>query len=92
MNKTLRKVLLAGLGAAVLTEQAARKVFNELVKKGKVSEKDAKAMIKNMVNKAKKDKDKVAKQVLGNAKKLVQNINEATLSEIGKLEKKLNKK
>ncbi|HOC18049.1 MAG TPA: phasin family protein [Vicinamibacterales bacterium] len=41
MVEALRKLLLAGLGTLDLTEEKARAVFNELVARGEMSEKDA---------------------------------------------------
>ena len=45
MADTLRKLLLAGLGALDLTEEKAKAVFNDLVARGEISEKDAKEVI-----------------------------------------------
>jgi polyhydroxyalkanoate synthesis regulator phasin len=41
MVEALRKLLLAGLGTLDLTEEKARAVFNDLVARGEMSEKDA---------------------------------------------------
>jgi len=42
MNKNLKRAMLAGLGALTLTEQLSKKILVELVKRGAVSEKEAK--------------------------------------------------
>lgn len=41
MVDALRKLLLAGLGTLDITEEKARAVFNDLVARGEMSEKDA---------------------------------------------------
>ncbi len=45
MVDALRKLLLAGLGTLDLTEEKARAVFNDLVARGEMSEKDAREVI-----------------------------------------------
>lgn len=45
MADALRKLLLAGLGTLDLTEEKARAVFNDLVARGEMSEKDAREVI-----------------------------------------------
>ena len=45
MADALRKLLLAGLGALDLTEETAKTVFNDLVARGEISEKDAREVV-----------------------------------------------
>jgi polyhydroxyalkanoate synthesis regulator phasin len=92
MNKGLKKVLLAGLGAAVSTEEAVKKTFSNLVKKGEMNEKDFSKAMKEVVEKAKKGKENFQKTVESEVKKIVKNLNLATQDDLKNLEKKISKK
>lgn len=52
MLKTVRKAFLLGLGAAALTKESAEKFVNELVKRGEISSRDGKALVKKMTRDA----------------------------------------
>ena len=45
MVEALRKLLMAGLGTLDLTEEKAKALFNDLVARGEMSEKDAREVI-----------------------------------------------
>lgn len=49
-----RKVLLAGVGAAVLAQEEAEKFVNKLQEKGEVAEKDARRLLDEMNERRKK--------------------------------------
>jgi polyhydroxyalkanoate synthesis regulator phasin len=52
MVDALRKLLLAGLGTLDLTEEKAKSVFNDLVARGEISERDAKELISSWSKRA----------------------------------------
>ena len=52
MVDALRKLLLAGLGTIDLTEEKAKAVFNDLVARGEMSEKDAKELVSSWTKRA----------------------------------------
>jgi polyhydroxyalkanoate synthesis regulator phasin len=52
MVDALRKLLLAGLGTIDLTEEKAKAVFNDLVARGELSEKDAKELVSSWTRRA----------------------------------------
>ncbi len=52
MVDALRKLLLAGLGTIDLTEEKAKAVFNDLVARGELSEKDAKELVSSWAKRA----------------------------------------
>ena len=52
MVEALRKLLLAGLGTLDLTEEKVKAVFNDLVARGEMSEKDARELISNWTKRA----------------------------------------
>ena len=65
MKDQLRKAMLIGLGLAVVTKENTEKVAKELMKKGQINEKDAKAL----VNKVAKEIDKTISKIESDVKK-----------------------
>ncbi len=63
MNESLRKLLMAGLGAVYLTEEKAKSLFDELVKHGEMNEQDAREMFASWRKRAGEQSDKIQKQV-----------------------------
>ena len=63
MIDTLRKLLLAGLGALDMTEEKAKAFFADLVARGELSEKDAVEMIASWSKRAAEQRDHLQKDV-----------------------------
>lgn len=59
MADALRKLLLAGLGTLDLTEEKAKAVFDDLVKRGEMNEKDARELISSWKDRANGQRQKV---------------------------------
>ena len=59
MADLLRKLLLAGLGTLDLTEEKVKAVFEELVKRGEMNEKDAREVISSWKDRAGEQRQKV---------------------------------
>ena len=55
MIETIKKTVLAGIGAAAVTTEKAEKALNELVEKGKLSANDAKEAAKKIADEGKGD-------------------------------------
>jgi len=92
MNKNLKRAMLAGLGALTLTEQLSKKILVELVKRGAVSEKEAKNRVGGVVKEAVKTKNRIEKAAEAEVKKLIKKLDLATMSDLKDLESKLKKK
>ncbi|MCX5776411.1 MAG: hypothetical protein NTX32_02095 [Candidatus Firestonebacteria bacterium] len=92
MNKNIRRAMLAGLGALTLTEQLSKKILVELVKRGAVSEKDAKNMINGVIKEAVKTKKKIEVRAEAEVRKMIKNLDLATMTDLRDLESKLKKK
>ncbi len=52
MVDALRKLLLAGLGTLDLTEEKAKAIFNDLVARGEMSEKEARELVQGWAKRA----------------------------------------
>jgi polyhydroxyalkanoate synthesis regulator phasin len=63
MVDALRKLLLAGLGTLDLTEEKAKAVFNELVARGEMSEKDARDLVSGWAKRAAEQRTRLQQDV-----------------------------
>jgi polyhydroxyalkanoate synthesis regulator phasin len=85
----LKKAFLAGLGAISLSQERTREIVEELVKAGKLKEKDGEKVYKELMAKAlaaKKDvESKMSSQVLSALGKL----NNAALEQMKKMEQRI---
>ena len=55
MNTALRKVLLTGIGAAVITKEKAEAAFADFVKSGKLNATDARVMARKLAEDGRKE-------------------------------------
>jgi polyhydroxyalkanoate synthesis regulator phasin len=89
MADVLKKAFLAGLGAVSLSQERTREIVDELIKVGKLKEKDGEKIFKELMAKAtvaKKDvESKVSQQVISSVGKL----NLAALEQLKKLERRI---
>jgi polyhydroxyalkanoate synthesis regulator phasin len=63
MTRTLRTLMLAGLGALDLTEEKLRAAFDELVHRGEMHEQDAKDLVSAWRNRSYERREAVSRQV-----------------------------
>lgn len=89
MADALRKLLLAGLGAIDLTEEKAKAVFNELVARGEISEKDAKEVISEWAKRAAEHKGRLQEDVEKAVQRTLSAVGIARQAEIDALKAKI---
>lgn len=63
MVDALRKLLLAGLGTLDVTEEKARAVFNDLVARGEMSEKDAREVFASWSKRASEQRGRMQQDI-----------------------------
>ncbi len=63
MMNSIRKALLAGVGAALITKEKAEETLNDFVQQGRVSAKDAKAMARQIAKDGRKEFASVSSEV-----------------------------
>jgi polyhydroxyalkanoate synthesis regulator phasin len=63
MMDALRKLMLAGLGTLDLTEEKARAVFNDLVARGEMSDKEAREVIANWSKRASEGRGRMQQDI-----------------------------
>jgi polyhydroxyalkanoate synthesis regulator phasin len=61
--ESLKKAFLIGLGATVMTAEKIQELMDELVKKGELSQQDAKAFTEDLRNRAVQEKEQFESRV-----------------------------
>jgi poly(hydroxyalkanoate) granule-associated protein len=87
------RVLLASVGAVVLAQEEIEDFVNRLVEKGEIAEKDGKKLVKDILERRKKETAKVEKEVDDRIESIVEKVlgrmNVPTKSDIDALSKKI---
>lgn len=90
MVDALRKLLLAGLGALDLTEEKAKTIFNDLVARGEISEKDAKELVSSWTKRAAEHRGRMQEDVEQTVHRALSAIGIARQTEIDALKAKID--
>jgi len=90
MLEYIKKTLLVGLGATVVTKDKLEQSLEDMVKQGKISATDAKKSIDKMVKESRKEFDKSSKEIQDYFKHLLDKANFACQKDFEKLEKRVN--
>jgi polyhydroxyalkanoate synthesis regulator phasin len=85
MVDALRKLLLAGLGTLDLTEEKARAIFNDLVQRGEMSEKDARELLSGWAKRATEQQGRLRQDVEETVTRAMQKMGLAKRSELDAL-------
>jgi polyhydroxyalkanoate synthesis regulator phasin len=89
MIESIKKVMLAGVGAAVITAEKVEDVLSEWVKKGKVSADDAKAMASRIAEQGRTEFESTSKDVQKAVKELLEKAGVGQKDRVDALEKRL---
>ena len=92
MFDIIKKVMLTGVGLAVMTKDKVEELARDLAKKGKLSEKEGKKLVDDLLKKsetAKKDLEKDIEKVVKNTMKKMNLARAEDLSNLTKQVKKL---
>ena len=85
----VRKVLLAGVGAVVLTQEEVEKIINRLVERGELAEQEGKKLFRDVMAKRKKDAKKAEDEMSKQLEELLARMNVPTKSDIDALSAKV---
>lgn len=91
MSDIIKKVFLAGLGAATLTREKAEEIIEDLVKKGELKREEKPGVLDDLLKAAEKRKDEMQNFVKEEVQKVLKTLNIPTGDEIEALEKRLKK-
>ena len=89
LNDLIRKVVLTGIGLAALTKEKIEEVVKEVVEKGKLSEKDGKEFIDELLKKSEGAREKVEGQIEKAVQATLKKMNLVTRDDLSKLEKQI---
>ncbi len=71
MKDKLRKAMLVGLGLAVVTKEKVGKLTNDLMKKGEMNEKEAKAFVNKIASEVDKNRAIIEREIRKELDKLL---------------------
>jgi poly(hydroxyalkanoate) granule-associated protein len=84
-----RKVLLASIGAVALAQEEIESFVNKLVERGEIAEKDGKKLVKDVMEKRKKEAAKAEDQLDKRVEDLLSRMNVPTKNDIDALSAKI---
>ncbi|MDP1421821.1 hypothetical protein Q8G35_26565 [Peribacillus simplex] len=85
----LKNVFSLGLGAAAATKEQIEKTVDSLVKKGDISKKDSKVLIKQWVEKGEQAQKQLDDSVKAKVNQALNGLNWATKEEVQELERRI---
>jgi len=91
MIDLLRKILVAGIGAAVLTREKVEGLVDELVKRGEIASKEGPKLVKELLKESQKAKKELEEKIEEATQKTLKKLRLATRAEIEELKVKLEK-
>jgi len=91
MIDLLRKILVAGIGAAVLTREKVEGLVDELVKRGEIASKEGPKLVKELLKESQKAKKELEEKIEEATQKTLKKLRLATRAEIEELKIKLEK-
>ncbi|MBD5778943.1 hypothetical protein IEN85_05520 [Pelagicoccus sp. NFK12] len=89
MIDAIKKVMLAGVGAAAISTEKAEKALNELVEKGKLSATDAKEAAKKIADEGKQEFEEASKSLEDRFDSMLKKLGRGQAERIESLETKL---
>ncbi|HCV43234.1 MAG TPA: poly(hydroxyalkanoate) granule-associated protein [Bacteroidetes bacterium] len=90
LYETLRKVLLAGIGAVAIAQEEIDDLVEKLVERGEIAEKDGKKLIHEINEKRKHESKKTEDQVSKRIEDALDRLNVPRKSDIDALGEKIN--
>lgn len=89
MIDLIRKTILAGVGAAVLTKEKVEESLNDLVEKGRISADEAKTTAEKIAEDGKREFEAVSKEIQTGVNDLLEQIGIGQKDRLAALEKRL---
>jgi poly(hydroxyalkanoate) granule-associated protein len=88
-SETMRKVLLAGMGAVALAQEEMEAFVAKLVERGELAEQDGKKLVRDVMEKRKKETKKAEDQLDKRVEELLDRMNVPSKSDIEALSAKI---
>lgn len=87
--EALHKVLLASIGAVALAQEEIEDFVNKLVERGEVAEKDGRKLVREVMDRRKKDAEKAEDQLTKRIEDILNRMNVPTKTDIDTLGEKV---
>ena len=87
--EALRKVLLASIGAVALAQEEMEDLVNKLVDRGEIAEKEGRSLVRDVVEKRKKEAKKAQGELDSRIEGVLERMNVPTKSDIEALSTKI---
>lgn len=91
MEETLKKLVYAGVGFAAQATEKFESAVNDLVKKGKLSDKEGKKIVDDFFKKSEKKKESFESRFKSTTEEIVAKFNFATKADLDALSKRISK-
>ncbi len=91
MFDIIKKVMLTGVGLAAMTKDKVEELAGDLVKKGKLSEKDGRELVDDLLEKSEKAKKDLEKDIEKVVKNTMKKMNLARAEDLSSLTKQVKK-
>jgi polyhydroxyalkanoate synthesis regulator phasin len=88
-REMLEKTVELGLGAALLTKDAAAKLVEDLVKRGKISKEEGSRLVSEMLEKGKGQKAKIEQLIAESVERVLTKADLARRSSVEELERRV---
>ena len=89
MIDTIKRIMLAGVGAAVITKEKAESAFADWVEKGKISADEAKAMASKLAGEGRAEFERASADVKQTIRELLEKTGVGQRDRIDALEKRI---
>ena len=91
MSSILKQTVLAGLGLLSLSREKAEEITKDLIKRGELAESEESKFIKDLMERAEKDKKVIEEKVEEKVEKILTKMNIPTRKEFESLIEKVDK-
>lgn len=88
-TEMLHKILLASIGAVALAQEEIEDFVNKLVERGELAEKDGRKLVRDVMDRRKKDAEKAEDQLTRRVEDILGRMNVPTKSDIDSLGEKV---
>ena len=91
MIDLVKKVLLTGVGVAALTKDKIEEVARDFVEKGKMTEKEGRAFVDDLVSRSEESRAEFQKQIESRVQNVLEKMDLAKKSEVDELKLEIEK-
>ena len=91
MFEMIKKSVLAGIGAFVVTEEKVQEVIDDFVQKGKLTQQEGKTLVDDLQQVIQENKEKLATTIDERVRCIMDDLNLLTKDDLAEMEKSMKK-